>query len=600
MADPIVIAESGGNIVVISAAPDIHIVTIGEVGPKGPAGAGSGNLSDTLPLMNGAAAAGVADDASRGDHVHPSDASRAPASHVGAGGAAHANAVAAGAAGFMTGADKTKLDGLASVASSGAYGDLSGRPTLGTLAALSYPSGTTLFLRADGTWQVPPGGGGGGVWGSISGTLSAQTDLNAALGLKAATSAISTVGFSGLYADLLSKPTLGTLAALSYPSGTTTFLRADGTWAAPTAAAAWGSITGTITSQTDLTTALVLKANTSSLATVATTGAYADLSGKPTLGTVAALNTTGSTTTFLRGDGTFTTPGGSGDVVGPASAVTANIATFNGTTGKLIQDGGTTIAALATSISGKEAAITGTTAADFWSGAKTFLSFASTVWATVLTGLSTATSTAVVATDSILVAIGKLQAQITLRATLAAPTFTGIPAAPTAAALTNTTQLATTAFVTTADNLKANLASPTLTGTPLAPTATAGTNTTQIATTAFVAAAIIPKQDRSPAIQSVTSSATVTPTFSNDMVKVTAQAAALALANPTGTPIDGLGIVIRVKDNGTARAITYDTQYRAIGVTLPATTVVSKTLYLAMAYNSDDTTWDVIAVGQQA
>lgn len=37
----------------------------------------------------------------------------APSSHVGAGGAAHANAVAAGAAGFMTGADKTKLDGIA-------------------------------------------------------------------------------------------------------------------------------------------------------------------------------------------------------------------------------------------------------------------------------------------------------------------------------------------------------------------------------------------------------------------------------------------------------------------------------------------------------
>ncbi len=35
------------------------------------------------------------------------------AGHVGSGGAAHANAVAGGAAGFMTGADKTKLDGVA-------------------------------------------------------------------------------------------------------------------------------------------------------------------------------------------------------------------------------------------------------------------------------------------------------------------------------------------------------------------------------------------------------------------------------------------------------------------------------------------------------
>lgn len=38
--------------------------------------------------------------------------------------------------------------------------------------------------------------------------------------------------------------------------------------------------------------------------------------------------------------------GGTGDVVGPASSVDDRIATFDGATGKLIQDGGTTIAAL--------------------------------------------------------------------------------------------------------------------------------------------------------------------------------------------------------------------------------------------------------------
>lgn len=40
-------------------------------------------------------------------------AASTPAAHAGSGGAAHANAVAAGAAGFMSGADKTKLDGIA-------------------------------------------------------------------------------------------------------------------------------------------------------------------------------------------------------------------------------------------------------------------------------------------------------------------------------------------------------------------------------------------------------------------------------------------------------------------------------------------------------
>ena len=107
-------------------------------------------------------------------------------------------------------------------------------------------------------------------------------------------------------------------------------------------------------------------------------------------------------------------------------------------------------------------------------------------------------------------------------------------------------------------------------------------------------------QSRSPAIQTVVSAATVTPTFSDDEVIVTAQAAALALANPTGTAIDGLGIVIRIKDNGTARAITFDTQYRAIGVTLPTTTVISKVLYIGMIYNATETKWDVVSVVQQA
>jgi len=49
--------------------------------------------------------------------------------------------------------------------------------------------------------------------------------------------------------------------------------------------------------------------------------------------------------------------------------------------------------------------------------AATISDFVATVRATVLTGLSTATSTAVVAADTILVAIGKLQAQVSLKVT---------------------------------------------------------------------------------------------------------------------------------------------------------------------------------------
>lgn len=114
------------------------------------------------------------------------------------------------------------------------------------------------------------------------------------------------------------------------------------------------------------------------------------------------------------------------------------------------------------------------------------------------------------------------------------------------------------------------------------------------------AAADATKAPLTPREQSVSSAATVTPTFLNDVVIVTAQAAPLTLANPTGTAVANQGIVIRLKDNGTARAVTYDTQYRGIGVTLPATTVATKTLYIGMIYNATDVKWDVVSVAQQA
>jgi hypothetical protein len=106
--------------------------------------------------------------------------------------------------------------------------------------------------------------------------------------------------------------------------------------------------------------------------------------------------------------------------------------------------------------------------------------------------------------------------------------------------------------------------------------------------------------DTVPDIQSVVSAATVTPTFANNQVNITAQAAGLTLANPTGTAVDGHGIMIRIKDNGTARAIAYGTQYRAFNDALPATTTISKTLYIGMVYNAADTKWDVLGVRQEA
>jgi len=108
------------------------------------------------------------------------------------------------------------------------------------------------------------------------------------------------------------------------------------------------------------------------------------------------------------------------------------------------------------------------------------------------------------------------------------------------------------------------------------------------------------KAEYAPRVQSVVSSATVTPTNLNDLVKITAQAVGLTLANPTGTFDEGKDLIIRIKDNGTARSIAYGTKYRAIGVTLPTTTVVSKTTYLGLIYNATDDLFDVVGVTTQA
>lgn len=63
-----------------------------------------------------------------------------------------------------------------------------------------------------------------------------------------------------------------------------------------------------------------------------------------TLDTLSALTAAANQSIRVNSGGTaweaYTPSTGTGDVVGPASAVSGNIATFDGTTGKLIQDGG--------------------------------------------------------------------------------------------------------------------------------------------------------------------------------------------------------------------------------------------------------------------
>lgn len=103
-------------------------------------------------------------------------------------------------------------------------------------------------------------------------------------------------------------------------------------------------------------------------------------------------------------------------------------------------------------------------------------------------------------------------------------------------------------------------------------------------------------------VTTTASSATPTPTggSARNLFTVTALAEAAAFAVPSGTPANGNKLIIRIKDNATARALTWNAIYRAIGFTMPSTTVISKTLWVGGIYNSTDSKWDMLANSQEA
>jgi hypothetical protein len=75
---------------------------------------------------------------------------------------------------------------------------------------------------------------------------------------------------------------------------------------------------------------------------------------------------------------------------------------------------------------------------------------------------------------------------------------------------------------------------------------------------------------------------------------------AMTIANPVGTPVNGQGLMYRIKDNGTAQGLSYGSQFRPIGVTLPGATVAGKTYYINARWNAEALTWDVLGVARQA
>lgn len=115
-------------------------------------------------------------------------------------------------------------------------------------------------------------------------------------------------------------------------------------------------------------------------------------------------------------------------------------------------------------------------------------------------------------------------------------------------------------------------------------------------------AALAARRTFVPRVTGAASSATPTPNADvTDLYSLTAQAAAAAFGTPTGTPVNGQPLQIRIKDNATAHALTWSAGYVAGGVALPATTVLSKILTLSFLYNTDNglNAWQLIAAAQE-
>jgi hypothetical protein len=68
----------------------------------------------------------------------------------------------------------------------------------------------------------------------------------------------------------------------------------------------------------------------------------------------------------------------------------------------------------------------------------------------------------------------------------------------------------------------------------------------------------------------------------------------------TGTPSSLQSILFRIVDNGTARALTWGASYIARGATMPTTTVAGKYVYIGFVRNGATSTWDCVAVSQEA
>lgn len=99
------------------------------------------------------------------------------------------------------------------------------------------------------------------------------------------------------------------------------------------------------------------------------------------------------------------------------------------------------------------------------------------------------------------------------------------------------------------------------------------------------------------AIPTITTAATgnLTVTVTNtQFAERTGLNAATTIAT-TGTAINGQRLMIRLKDNGTSRSLTWDAIFASGGPALPTSTTAGKWMHFGFVYNSTNTKWMLVA-----